>query len=130
MKRYALLSMDVEDNTIKADLKVDTRLGFLPAGLRFKARVDIDDRLNGRITRLSCSGDQLLGPIISAIIDPALAKYEGKVKPLVGFEIGNMTLKDLQLASGESFRVDVKFGTGATPTQGAARERVATAGRL
>ena len=124
------LSMDVEDNTIKADLKVDTRLGFLPAGLRFKARVDIDDRLNGRITRLSCSGDQLLGPIISAIIDPALAKYEGKVKPLVGFEIGNMTLKDLQLASGESFRVDVKFGTGATPTQGAARERVATAGRL
>jgi hypothetical protein len=124
----AKLDVAVEGRTIKADLKVSTRLGFLPAGLRFKTRVDIDDRLNGKITRLTCSGDELLGPIISAIINPALAKYEGKVRPLVGFEYGSMALTDLQVAGGESFRVDVRFGTGAKPTPAAPKQRVAAAG--
>lgn len=120
------LKLDVEGKTILADLKVDTRLGgFLPAGLRFKARVDIDDHLNGRITRLSCSGDQLLGPIISSIVDPALSKYEGKLRPLVGFEIGQMALKDLHVASGESFRIDITFGTSGRPKSTEGRERVA-----
>ena len=120
------LNLNVVGRTIKADLKVDTRLGFLPAGLRFKARVDIDDQLNGRITRLSCSGDQLLGPIISSIINPALQKYEGKVKPLVGFEIGEMALKDMELASGDSFKIDVKFGTRAKSRSTPAAQRVAS----
>jgi hypothetical protein len=120
------LKLDIAGRTIKADLKVDTRLGFLPAGLRFNARVDIDDQLNGRITRLSCSGDQLLGPIISSIIDPALQKYEGKVKPLVGFEMGEMALKDMTLESGDAFKIDVKFGTGAKPRAMPAPQRVAS----
>jgi hypothetical protein len=121
------LNLNVEDNVIRADLKVNTRLGgLLPAGLRFRARVDIDDQLNGRITRLSCSGDQLLGPVISSIINPALEKYEGKVKPLVGFELGDMTLKDMKVASGESFKIDIKFGTGGRPRTAEPRQRVAT----
>jgi len=112
------LKFDVIDSrVIKVDLKVDTRVALLPAGLRFRARIDIDDDLNGRITRLSCEGDQLLGPIISSFIDPALRKYEGKTRPLVGFEWGKMKLRDVTMSSEDGFRLEAKFGSDTTATQ-------------
>jgi len=111
------LKLDVVDGrSLRADLKIDTRFGILPAGLRFKARVDVDDELNGRIKTLSCEGDQLLGPIISGVISPARKKYEGKKRPLVGFPWGHMKLKDFELRLDESFHLDLKFGS---PTGGA-----------
>lgn len=125
------LKLDIEDSrTIRVDLKVDTRIGFLPAGFRFRARVDIDDNLNGRMTRLSCEGDQLLGPIISSIIDPALKKYEGKTRPLVGFEWGDMKLRDVTMSTEDSFRLQAKFGSGmaATPPARRANRRQVAAG--
>ena len=101
----------VEDRSIRIDLKIDTRFGFLPAGLRFKSRIDIDDDLNGRISRLSCQGDQVLGPLISAIVDPVLKQYEGKKRPLVGFEWGDMKLRDVTMNSDDGFKLEAKFGS-------------------
>lgn len=101
----------IEDRAIKIDLKIDTRLGFLPAGLRFKSRIDIDDQLNGTIARLDCEGDQVLGPLISMIVDPVLASYEGKKRPLVGFEWGDIKLRDVTMNSDDGFRLEAKFGS-------------------
>jgi hypothetical protein len=114
------LKLDViDDRTIRVDLKLDARVGFLPAGLRFKARVDIDDKLNGTMTRLSCEGDQLLGPVISTFIDPALRKYEGRTRPLIGFEWGRMKLQEVSMRSNDSLRLDARFATEATLKPGA-----------
>lgn len=101
----------IEDRSIKIDLKIDTRLGFLPAGLQFKSRIDIDDDLNGTITRLSCQGDQVLGPLISAIVDPVLKQYEGRRRPLVGFEWGEIKLRDVTMNSDDGFRLEARFGS-------------------
>ena len=89
----------------------DVRVGaLLPAGLRFKARMDVDDQLNGKITKLSCDGDQLLGPLISTIVNPQLDKYEGKKRPLVGFVYGKMKLRDLKINVDDGFKLDAGFG--------------------
>jgi hypothetical protein len=79
--------------------------------------VDIDDNLNGRITHLSCSGDQLLGPLISAVVNPALQRYEGRTRPLVGFAWGNLRLRDLRLWSDEKTGIGIaaKFGDDTSP---------------
>ena len=121
------LKLDIVDGkSIRADLKLDTRLGILPAGLRFKARVDVDQTLNGRIARLSCEGDQLLGPIISGFINPALQKYEGKTRPLVGFPWGEMKLKDFELRLDDAFHLDATFGRVAAGAPRAAAASAAT----
>jgi hypothetical protein len=118
------LKLDVEGSrTIRVDLKIDTRVGFLPAGLRFRARVDIDDQLNGKMTRLSCDGDQLLGPIVSSIIDPLLRKYEGKSRPLVGFDWGQMTLRDVKMDTTDAFMLEATFGTDPTAAKPVLVER-------
>jgi hypothetical protein len=106
------LKLDVSENrTLRVDLKADVRVGaLLPAGLRFKARMDVDDQLNGTITKLSCDGDQLLGPLISTIVNPQLDKYEGKTRPLVGFVYGKMKLRDLKINVDDGFKLDAGFG--------------------
>ena len=97
--------------TLRVSLRADVRIGaLLPAGLHFKARMDVDDRLNGKITRLSCQGDQLLGPLISSVVDPALKKYEGKKRPLVGFAFGKMKLNELKIDVADGFKLDAEFG--------------------
>jgi len=72
--------------------------------------MDVDEQLNGKITRLSCDGDQLLGPLISSIINPQLNKYEGKKRPLVGFAYGKMQLRDLRIRVDDGFKLDAAFG--------------------
>jgi hypothetical protein len=106
------LKLDVVENrSLRVDLKINVRVGgLLPAGLRFKARLDVDEQLNGKITKLTCDGDQLLGPLISGIINPQLSKYEGKKRPLVGFVFGKMRLHDLTIEADDSFRVNAGFG--------------------
>lgn len=107
------LGLDViGDRSVLMDLKVDARVGFLPAGLHFQTRVDIDDRLDATMTRLDCRGTQVLGPIISAFIRPGLKKFEGKTRPLIGFEWGRMKLHDIAMRSGDSFRLEAEFGSG------------------
>ena len=101
----------IGERTLRVNLKVNVRIGaLLPAGLRFRARMDVDDDLNGKITRLSCEGDQLLGPLISSVVDPALKKYEGKKRPLVGFAFGRMRLHDLDIDVEDGFKLKAEFG--------------------
>jgi hypothetical protein len=122
----------VGERSLRIDLKVNVRLAaLLPAGLRVKARIDVDDKLNGKVVRLTCDGDQLLGPLISSVIDPQLRKYEGKTKPLVGFAFGKMKLRDLRIDVEDGFKLNAAFGnvaaakTTATATHAGAGQRAA-----
>jgi hypothetical protein len=96
--------------SLTADLHVSTLVGFIPAGLRFTARVDIDEQMNARISDLACDGDEVLGPLIVNFIRPGLAKYNGKTKPLVAFPSGNLKLSDVQVRGGERIELTARFG--------------------
>jgi hypothetical protein len=108
----ARLNMTVDENgrTIEVDLKLWTRFGVVPAGLRFRARLDIDENLNGKLTNLNCSGDEVLGPLISGLIRPFLAKYDGKTRPLMNFPATDMRLRAIDIAADRSIRVKADFG--------------------
>jgi hypothetical protein len=101
----------VNPRAVKLDMKVRTLIGgFLPAGLRFRARVDVDDRMNAHIWGLACDGDEALGPLIVNFIRPGLAKYEGKTRPLLSFPTGSMQLHDLRIRAGETVELAAAFG--------------------
>lgn len=97
--------------SVWAELKVNTTFAGVPADLKFRARLDVDDRLNGRLSDLSCTGDKALGPLISGVIEPALRKYDGKERPLVAFPQGRVRLHDLKIDTDEVVRVSAKFGS-------------------
>jgi hypothetical protein len=104
------MAVDGDGRTVRVDLKLSTRLGFVPAGLRFRARLDIDDDLRGRLSELSCTGDEVLGPLISGIISPFLARYNGKTRPLMNFPATDMRLRGVDIVADHSIRLAADFG--------------------
>jgi hypothetical protein len=108
----ARLNMIVDEtgHVVRVDLKLSTRFGVVPAGLRFRARLDIDDNLNGKLSELAVSGDDVLGPLMSGLIRPFLAKYDGKTRPLMNFPATDMHLRGIDIAADRSLRVKADFG--------------------
>jgi hypothetical protein len=106
------LKLDAETpRSISLDLHLSTKVGFIPAGMRFQAHVDIDNDMNARLSSLKCDGDQALGPLIVGLIRPGLAKYEGRSKPAFSFPTGQLKLHDIQFQTGDEVHVEATFGS-------------------
>jgi hypothetical protein len=91
------------------DLHLSTIVGFIPAGMRFTARMDVDDRMNATISNLDCQGDEALGPLIAGFIRPAINKYNNTTRQLISFPSGQIHLNDVQIQAGEHVELDAKF---------------------
>lgn len=100
----------VGPRSIDVSVRAGVSVGFVPAGLRFTARVDVDDRMNARISNLTADGDEALGPLLVQFIRPSLSKFDGKTKPLMSFPSPNVKLKDVQIRAGERVTLDAVFG--------------------
>ena len=100
------LKLDAEnDRSIDLDLHVATKVAFVPAGMRFRAHVEIDDEMYAKLTKLQCDGDEALGPLIVGLIRPGLAKYEGKSRLVFSFPTGQLKLKDVTIQGEEDVKI-------------------------
>ena len=109
--RATHFKMTLQSRAITMDLKVDTKVGFVPASLHIKGRIDINDRLEGKLSKLSVDGDLALQPLITTVIRPGLEKYEGRSKQVLGFPYNAVKVKDLQLTYTDTFRAVAIFGS-------------------
>lgn len=96
---------------IHASLHLSTRMGFIPAGMLFKANVVVDDAMNAKITGLTVDGDEALGPLIVGILRPALTSYNNTTRPLVSFPAGNLKLRDVAVRVDDSLHLNASFGS-------------------
>jgi len=99
----------VGPRSLLIDLHLSTIVGFIPAGMRFTARVDVDDHMNARISNLDCQGDEALGPLIVTFIRPTINKYNNTTRPLISFPSGRLHLNDVQIQAGEHVEMTAKF---------------------
>jgi len=99
----------VGPRSLLADLHLSTIVAFIPAGMRFTARVDIDDHMNAKISKLDCQGDEALGPLIVGLIRPAINKYNNTTRPLISFPSGRLHLNDVRIQAGEHIEMTAKF---------------------
>jgi hypothetical protein len=100
-----------DDHTILLDIKADTIVGLIPAGLRFTGQLDIDEHLNGRLSNLTCTGDNLLGPVISTLIQPVIERYNNKTRPLVRWPKDRIQLRAVKISTGETIKLTAAFGS-------------------
>ena len=108
------VDLDLESvgpRTARGRMHVKTKLAFIGAGLHFTGRIDIDDDMNARVSDLACWGDDVLGPVVTGLIRPGLAKYNGKTRPIVRFGSDDVRLRDVALAADDDHvRVTASFG--------------------
>jgi len=95
---------------LQATLYVGTRIALIPAGMLFRAHVSIDDKMNAKITGLTCDGDEVLGPLIVGLLRPAISRYNNETRALVSFPAGDMKLHDVGVAVDESLHLHASFG--------------------
>jgi hypothetical protein len=106
------LTTEPGERTVRVGVRLLSLVGGLvPAGLTFAARLDIDPNLNGTLSGLTCSGDHVLGPLISGLIGPGLKKHEGATRPLVKFPLGTMRLRDARITAGAAVKLTATFGS-------------------
>lgn len=104
------LKLDAQSShSIDVDLHLSTKVGFIPAGLRFQAHAHIDSDMNAKLSNLKCDGDEALGPLIVNIIRPGLARYEARSKPVFSFPTGELKLRDVQFQTGQDIHVTALF---------------------
>lgn len=111
VERMVLLVVPETPRSVQAELYVSTKVAFVPAGMLFKAHVTVDDHMNARISGLSCEGDEALGPLIVHFLRPALAKYEGRTRPLVSFPAQDMQLHDVAVRVDDRLHLTAAFGS-------------------
>ena len=97
--------------SLQVSLYVSTKVALIPAGMLFRAHVIVDDSMNARISGLSCDGDEALGPLIVHFLRPALARYNGRTRPLVSFPAGKMQLHDVAVRVDDGLHLTAAFGT-------------------
>jgi hypothetical protein len=99
------------DHSVSVDLHLLTKFAMIPAGMTFRAHVDIDDQMYAKLTGLSCDGDHVLGPLIVGLLRPGLAKYEGKSRPLLSFPSPAMRLRTVQIKVDDRVHLTAGFGS-------------------
>jgi hypothetical protein len=111
VEKMQLLVVPETPRSVQAELYVETKVALIPAGMLFKAHVTVDDKMNARISGLSCEGDEALGPIIVHFLRPALARYEGRTRPLVSFPKRGMHLHDVAVRVDDRLHLTAAFGS-------------------
>ena len=97
--------------SLQAQVHVMTIVGFIPAGMIFKAHVTVDNAMNARLSGLTVDGDEALGPLIVGFLRPGLEKYNNQTRPLVSFPAGKVQLRDVAVRVDDSLHLTAAFGS-------------------
>lgn len=111
IERMSLKVVPETPRSVQAQVHVMTVVGFIPAGMIFRAHVTVDDGMNARLSGLTVDGDEALGPLIVNFLRPGLEQYNNVRRPLVGFPAGNVRLRDIAVRVDDSLHLTAAFGS-------------------
>ena len=84
---------------------------FLSTSLRITGQVDLDEELNARISGLDCTGEGAMGGIACGVLKPHLEKIDGRQFSLMSLPLGEVRLRDVQIAAGDKLSITAEFGS-------------------
>ncbi len=96
--------------SLAAEVGLRAQKLFLSASLRITGQLDLDEQLNARISDLRCEGDGGMATLACGVLTPHLQKLDGREFPLMSLPLGEIQLRDVQLAVGDKLSVTAEFG--------------------
>ena len=98
------------ERALDAVVQVRVRKLFLNAAIRINASLEIDDQLNARLSGLECAGEGTLGTLACGVLGPQLQRMNNRDFSLLALPLGELQLRDVQIAVGNQLRVTAKLG--------------------
>jgi hypothetical protein len=100
------------EHDLSANLKLVSHLLIVPIELHFTAHVTVDRAGNAKLDKLTCTGDDVAGTLITQVIRPVLKQYNYKTMPLVAFPSPQVQVRDVTVrVDGETVQVAAAFGS-------------------
>jgi hypothetical protein len=97
--------------SLAAEVRLRAKKLFLSASIRITGQVDLDEALNAKLSGLDCAGDGALAGIVCGVLKPQLQKLDGRDFPLMSLPLGEIRLRDVQIATGDKLSVTAEFGS-------------------
>ena len=97
--------------SLAAEVRLRAKKLFLSASIRITGQLDLDEELNARISGLDCTGDGAMASVACGVLKPHLQKIDGREFPLMSLPLGEIRLRDVQLAVGDKLSVTAEFGS-------------------
>jgi hypothetical protein len=97
--------------SLAAEVRLRAKKLFLSASIKITARLDLDEELNARISGLDCTGDGAIATVACGVLKPHLEKIDGRAFSLMSLPLGEVRLRDVQLAVGDKLSVTADFGS-------------------
>ena len=90
--------------------EVTAKMFVMSADLSLSGNLDVDEQLNARLSGLALGGDAMITKLAGSFIRPHLDKLEGRVLPLLALSLGELKLRDVEIATRDGLEVRAKFG--------------------
>jgi hypothetical protein len=98
-------------HSLAAEVRLRARKLFLTASIRISGQLDFDEEFNATISGLDCTGDGAIATLACGVLKPHLQKLDGCEFPLMALPLGELRLRDAQLAIGDKLSVTAEFGS-------------------
>ena len=83
----------------------------MSAALRIIGQLDLDEKLNAKISGLDCTGEGAIASVACGVLKPHLQKIDGREFPLMSLPLGEVRLRDVRIAVGDKLSVTAEFGS-------------------
>ncbi|MEP6602649.1 MAG: hypothetical protein ABJB69_01730 [Spartobacteria bacterium] len=97
--------------SISADVRLEARKLLFRAKIDISGQLHVDDEFVARISNLICKGEGAVGSIACGILDPHLRKLEGQTFSLMSLPLGEVKLRDVRIAVGDTVEMSADFGS-------------------
>lgn len=97
--------------SLAAEVRLRAKKLFLSASIKITGQLDLDEELNARISGLDCTGHGAIASVACGVLKPHLQKVDGREFPLMSLPLGEVRLRDVQLAVGDKLSVTAEFGS-------------------
>jgi len=99
--------------SVTAEVRLRAKKMFFTASLTVTGQLDLDEQLDAKISGLDCTGDGAIASVACGILKPHLEKLEGREFALMSLPLGEVRLRDVQIAVNEKLSVTAEFGSAA-----------------
>ncbi len=97
--------------SLAADIRVQARKFLLRTKIDIYGQLDIGDDFVAKISQLKCKSEGAIGSLACGALEPFLQKLEGKTFPLNSLLLGDIQLRDIHIAVGDTVELTITFGT-------------------
>jgi hypothetical protein len=97
--------------SLAAEVRLRAKKLFLSTSLRITGKVDLDEELNAKISGLGCTGEGAIAGVACGVLKPHLEKIEGRQFPLMSLPLGEVRLRDVRIAAGNTLSITAEFGS-------------------